>query len=80
MATRARRTGEPDVPVDPHVARSRETGGQADPDAPDQSTTTGTTPNSGIVGRVSGEDVGYEGETGAERRAEVERSVDEVGR
>lgn len=70
------RTSEPDVAADPHTAGSRDIGGQLNPDAPDQSSTTGTTPSSEFVGRVSGDDVGYEGETGAERRAEAERAGD----
>jgi hypothetical protein len=53
-------------------ARVRETGGVPNPDAPDQGSTTGTTPNEEFVGRVSGQDVGYTEETGAERRAEAE--------
>jgi len=35
-----------------------------------RATTTGTGPSEEFVGRVSGQDVGYAGETGAERRAE----------
>ena len=53
-------------------ALSRATGGVEDPSAPDQASTTGTTPNEEFVGRVSGQDVGYAGETGAERRADWE--------
>ena len=40
---------------------------------PDQGSTTGTTPDGEYVGRVAGQDVGYAGETGAERRAEAEQ-------
>jgi hypothetical protein len=70
-------TSEPDVEVDPHVARSREAGGvdpdrkdrrrdeRADADAP---STTGTDENEQFVGRVAGQDAGYTGETGAEAR------------
>jgi hypothetical protein len=71
-------TSEPDVEVDPKVARSRDTGG-VDPDEkdradprhgdPDGASTTGTDENETFVGRVSGQDAGYEGETGAEARA-----------
>jgi hypothetical protein len=61
---------ERDVPLDTGVAASRDVGGEPDPDQPDQSTTTGTTPNETFVGRVQGEDVGYAEETGAEARAE----------
>lgn len=64
-----RSKSEQDVPTDDKVAGSRETGGVADPSAPDQHSTTGTTPNETYVGRVAGADTGYEGETGAERRS-----------
>lgn len=77
-----RRTSEPDVEVDPQVARTREVGG-VDPDRKDRSdprhgdpdgpSTTGTDENEEFVGRVAGEDSGFEGETGAEARAEDER-------
>jgi hypothetical protein len=60
---------EPDVQGDDQVAGARETGGVPDPEKPDQHSTTGTTPNETFVGRVAGADVGYEEETGAERRA-----------
>jgi hypothetical protein len=76
-------SSEPDVEVDPQVARSRETGGvdpgdkrrgddeRADPDG---ISTTGTDENEQFVGRVAGQDPGYAGETGAEARAEQESS------
>lgn len=76
------RTSEPDVEVDPKVARSRDAGGvdperkdrpdprHGDPDGP---STTGTDENEEFVGRVAGEDSGFEGETGAEARAESDR-------
>jgi hypothetical protein len=51
---------------------TRATGGVADPEAPDVNSTTGTTPNDVHVGRAQGQDVGYAGETGAERRAAAE--------
>lgn len=63
------RPHEDDVDPDDAEALSRATGGVEDPDAPDQGSTTGTTPSETFVGRVSGQDVGYAGETGAERRA-----------
>jgi hypothetical protein len=66
-----RSKSEDDVASDPNVAGSRDTGGVADPDQPDQGSTTGTTPSEGFVGRVEGQDVGYAGETGAERRAQA---------
>jgi hypothetical protein len=63
--------GESDVFRDPQVAASRDTGGVENPVAPDQATTTGTTPTDEYVGRIAGDDVGYEEESGAERRAEA---------
>jgi len=72
-------SSEPDVAADPKLARTRETGG-ADPDRqkhpddsradPDGGSTTGVDENEEFVGRVSGQDAGYAGETGAEARAE----------
>jgi hypothetical protein len=58
--------------IDSQQARSRETGGVPNDEMPDQGSTTGTTPSEEFVGRVAGEDVGYEEETGAERRAREE--------
>jgi hypothetical protein len=66
------RQHEDDVDPDDAEALSRATGGVEDPDAPDQGSTTGTTPSETFVGRVSGQDVGYAGETGGERRADWE--------
>ena len=67
-------TSEPDVEVDPQVARSREAGG-VEPDVKDRpdaerdgASTTGTAENEQFVGRVAGDDPGYTGETGAEAR------------
>lgn len=68
-----RQPRQDDVVDDDAQALSRETGGVEQPSAPDQGSTTGTTPSEEFVGRVSGQDVGYAGETGAERRAEAER-------
>jgi hypothetical protein len=65
---------ERDVEPDEGVAASRDTGGVPDPGQPDQHTTTGTTPNDEYVGRVAGQDTGYAEETGAERRAEAQRT------
>ena len=62
------RPGEDDVDRDDAQALSRATGG-GDSDAPDAGATTGTGDSDTFVGRVSGQDVGYAGETGAERRA-----------
>jgi len=61
---------ETDVHRDDAQALTRATGGEPQPDAPDANSTTGTTPNDMYVGRDQGQDVGYAGETGAERRAE----------
>lgn len=66
------RPGEEDVDRDDEQALSRATGGVEDPDAPDQGSTTGTTPNGVFVGRVAGQDVGYADEQGADRRAAEE--------
>ena len=63
---------ESDVQKDPAAARAREEGGVADETQPDQGSTTGTTPSGSFVGRTAGQDTGYEGETGAERRAAAE--------
>ena len=62
------RPGEDDVDRDDSQALSRATGG-GDSDEPDADGTTGTGETETFVGRVSGQDVGYAGETGAERRA-----------
>lgn len=59
-----------DADDEEYLAGSRDTGGVADPDEPDQASTTGSTPTPQYVGRVAGDDVGYAEETGAERRAE----------
>jgi hypothetical protein len=55
---------------DPARIDSRDTGGVPDPNASDEGSTTGSTPSGGYVGRIAGDDIGYEEETGAERRAE----------
>ena len=60
---------ESDAPQDDGVAFDRSTGGVPHEGAPDANETTGTTPNEKFVGRVSGQDVGYEEEQGAETRA-----------
>jgi hypothetical protein len=73
------RTSEPDIAVDPHLARTRETGGVSEdhPAHPDDHTegdasgTTGTGEGDEFVGRAAGRDLGYAGETGAEARAEA---------
>lgn len=60
---------ESDVDTDDAVANSRDMGGVADDEAADTNSTTGTTPNEEFVGRVGGQDSGYDEETGAEARA-----------
>ncbi len=62
---------EADVDADPARVDSRDTGGVPDGSKPDQGSTTGTTPNEEYVGRIAGTDIGYEEESGAERRAEA---------
>ena len=61
---------ESDVDPDDAQALSRDEDGVEQPGAPDQNSTTGTTPSDEFVGRVAGDDGGgYEAETGAEGRA-----------
>jgi hypothetical protein len=62
---------ESDVPVDPALASSRATGGEHVGMTGDQGSVTGTGVPGVFVGRVAGDDLGYAGETGAERRAEA---------
>jgi len=62
------RPHEDDVDPDDAQALSRATGGGNGADG-DAATTTGTGESDTFVGRVAGQDVGYAGETGAERRA-----------
>jgi hypothetical protein len=66
---------ESDISDDPHVAQSREVGGRDEHDEPDRAdrdgtATTGVRRNEEFVGRVTGEDAGDTGTTGAEERAE----------
>ena len=58
--------------VDPDEARvdSRETVGVPQANASDEDSTTSGTPDDTFVGRVTGQDSGYEEETGAEARAD----------
>ncbi len=60
---------ESDVSSDREVAGSRATGGVSNAEAPDQASTTGTSPTPEFVGRVAGGDESEVGESGAERRA-----------
>jgi hypothetical protein len=66
------RPGEDDVARDDAQALSRATGGGAG-EEPDADGTTGTGGSETFVGRVAGQDVGYAGETGAERRAAAQQ-------
>lgn len=67
---------EEDVRPDPHQVTGKPTGGARLPEDPDAHSTTAPSRNETYVGRVSGEDSGDPGETGAERRAQ-HSSVDE---
>lgn len=58
-----------DVAGDPTLASSRATGGEHVDLTGDRGSVTGTGRTGEFVGRVAGDDVGYAGETGAERRA-----------
>lgn len=69
--TKAQQEGkEADVAQDPAQVNRRPVGGEHRPDADDAHSTTGPSANETFVGRVSGDDSGYAGETGAERRAQ----------
>lgn len=60
---------EKDVAEDSAVAQSRATGGDPADTEGDAVATTGTGDSDEFVGRVSGQDAGYVGLTGAEARA-----------
>lgn len=66
---REKRTTEQGVALDGEVASSRATGGEHAELSGDRGSVTGTGHTQGFVGRTAGDDVGYAGETGAERRA-----------
>lgn len=68
--------GEPDVSDDPIVAESRRPGGRDPENEPDEHSTTGTSRSETDVGRVTGEDAGDAGETGAEKRADSDGARD----
>jgi len=70
----SRHRAEGDAPADASMAQSRPTGGEPDPDAPDTHSTTGTTESGSFVGRATGDDAGVDEKSGAEMRAEHERS------
>jgi hypothetical protein len=65
---------ESDVPIDAALASSRATGGDGGDLTGDRGSVTGTGDTGVFVGRVAGDDLGYAGETGAERRAEAENN------
>lgn len=73
LGAMAKDKAESDTTADDHVAGSRDTGGVENPEAPDQASTTGTTPSGEFVGRVAGTDESDVGESGAEARAEAAR-------
>jgi hypothetical protein len=64
-----RQGSESDVAADERVAESRDSGGRAPDGEQDKHSTTGTTRNENYVGRVSGDESGFEGESGAEARS-----------
>jgi hypothetical protein len=70
-----RGSSEADVEKDPHLARTRETGGPRgghpdDRTSGDVTGTAGTGETEQYVGRVAGDDLGYADQTGAEARAQ----------
>jgi hypothetical protein len=65
---------EDETPVDEHIANARPINSDGDPD--EDENTTGPGGNGSFVGRVQGQDEGYAGETGAERRAAAEHEND----
>lgn len=66
------RPSETDVDPDEAQALSRATRGGPS-DEPEADSTTGTGESDTFVGRVAGQDVGYAGETGAERRESAQQ-------
>ncbi|WP_433471126.1 hypothetical protein [Saccharomonospora azurea] len=60
---------ESDVADDPAVSRARPSGGRPGDERGDNASSTGPGHNDPVVGRISGDDLGYVGETGAERRS-----------
>ena len=62
-----------DVALDPALASNRATGGEHADLTGDRGSVTGTGESEEFVGRIAGDDLGYAGETGAERRAEAVR-------
>ena len=74
----ARQGSGEDVAQDPALASSRATGGEHLELSGDRGSVTGTGRTDEFVGRVAGDDVGYAGETGAERRALDDTPPDEA--
>lgn len=64
-----RHHSEDDVADDPRLAQARDRGGKPEQRDTDATSTTGVDRNEEYVGRVAGDDPGYSGETGAERRS-----------
>jgi hypothetical protein len=60
-----------DVATDPALVSNRATGGEHTELSGDRGSVTGTGQTGEFVGRIAGDDVGYAGETGAERRAQA---------
>ncbi len=60
-----------DVAADPTLASNRAVGGEHADLSGDRGSVTGTGRTEEFVGRVAGDDLGYAGETGAERRAQA---------
>ena len=60
---------ESDAGSDPNLASSRATGGDHRHLSGDRGSVTGTGDTDEFVGQIAGDDLGYAGETGAERRA-----------
>ena len=67
------RPHEDETDPDDAQALSRATGGVDGSESGDADSTTGTGPSEEFVGRVAGQDEGYAGEQGGERRAAYER-------
>ena len=74
------RKAETDVQEDANQAHTRAEGGVEGTDRRDQEGTTGTALSGSFVGRVAGQDDGYAGETGAERRAAVQIQIKPITR
>lgn len=61
---------EADTEDDPAMVRVRPTGGRPSDGRGDDKSSTGPGESETFVGRVEGQDLGYPGEMGAERRSE----------